>query len=445
MSIGVTRQLAQFCATLAYEDLPAPVVAQVKRIVLDSLGTALAATTLGAGCREVVALMRSLGGKPESTILGTNAKVGAAHAAFANGALTHALNYDPIGPEVGHVGVACLPAVLAVAESRELSGKDFIVAAAVAAEVTARVTAAIARTGRRPSEKFLAGQLLGYFGAAAGAARALRLPAEQAHSALGLALMQASGSMQVVLSGDPPAKAIYGAFPNFGGTQAALLAQAGIAAEVQALEGKAGLYELVYEGEYDRETLVGGLGKEFVLLGTAFKPWPTSVILHPFLEAASRLATHDAREVHVTGDSHIQPWCEPPAERRRPSNPAAAANSVLFGVAKMLCHGEVSLGDFTGEGIRDERALALAAATRYTLDDGVRGAVVSVLTSDGRTVRAAVEHPLGHPSRPVPDARLEAKFRDCCRYAALAVDAEALLDKLRRLESLPRAAVLATG
>ena len=445
---GLTRRVAEFSATLGYEDLPPPVVAHVKRIVLDSLGTALAASTLGAGCAEVVALARSLGGNAESTILGSSAKVSALHAAFANGALTHALNYDPIGPEVGHVGVACLPAVLAVAQRQRLSGKEFITAAAVAAEVTARVTAAIARTGRRPSERFLAGQLLGYFGAAAGAASALRLPPEQAHSALGLALMQASGSMQVVLSGDPPAKAIYGAFPNFGGTQAALLAQAGISAEVQALEGKAGLYGLIYDGEYRHEALVDGLGKDFLLLGTAFKPWPTSVILHPFLEAASRLAGADVgevREVCVTGDRHIEPWCEPLAERRRPSNPAAAANSVPFGVAKMLCHGDVSLGDFTGEGLRDERALAVAAATRYKLDESVRGAVVSIVTCDGRTLHAEVEHPLGHPTRPVPDTRLETKFRDCCRYAASPVDAGALLEKLRRLELLPEAAALVTG
>ena len=113
--------------------------------------------------------MRSLGGKPESAIIGTPDKVSAPNAAFANGALVHALNYDPIGGGIGHVGVVCLVAPLAMAEAIGGSpAAEFVVASAVACEVSARITAAIARTGRRPSEKFLAGQLLSYFGAAAG-------------------------------------------------------------------------------------------------------------------------------------------------------------------------------------------------------------------------------------------------------------------------------------
>src|SRR5258706_10888127 len=193
-------------------------------MILDSLGCAIAATALGDGCRETMAVMSALGGKPESTIIGLATKVSAPNAAFANGALVHALNYDPIGSEIGHLGVVCLAAPLAMAEAvGSISGRELVVASAVACEVSARMTAAIARTGRRPSEKFLAGQLLSYFGAAAGAGRVLGLDAVQMRSALGLALMQMSGSRQVVLSGDPPAKAIYGAFPNQAGVLAALL------------------------------------------------------------------------------------------------------------------------------------------------------------------------------------------------------------------------------
>ena len=60
--------------------------------------------------------------------------------------------WEPIGSEIGHVGVVCLVAPLAMAEAiGGVSGRDFIVASAVACEVSARMTAAIARTGRRPS------------------------------------------------------------------------------------------------------------------------------------------------------------------------------------------------------------------------------------------------------------------------------------------------------
>ena len=182
-SKAATAAIARFSSSLSYDDIPEATAATVKRIILDCIGTALAATTLGDGCRETVAVVVKQGGTPQSTILGVGVQTSALQAAFANGALVHALNYDPIGGEIGHVGVICLPAPLALAEAiGKTSGRELIAAATVACEVSARVTAAISRTGRRPSEKFLSGQLLSHFGAAAGAGRMLRLSLLRPHS-----------------------------------------------------------------------------------------------------------------------------------------------------------------------------------------------------------------------------------------------------------------------
>jgi 2-methylcitrate dehydratase PrpD len=241
--------LSEFAALQSFDRLPASVVETTKRIILDSLGCALAATTLGDGCRETMVVMSRLAGPPESTILGLGTKVSPTNAAFANGALVHALNYDPIGSEIGHVGVVGLVAPLAIAEAvGGITGEEFLAASAVACEVTARITSAIARAGRRPSEKFLSGQLLNYFGAAAGAGHVLGLNAEQMRSAFGLALMQMAGSRQIVLSGDPPAKAIYGAFPNQAGVLAALLSKEGLGADCDFIGEPAGLYAMIYDG-----------------------------------------------------------------------------------------------------------------------------------------------------------------------------------------------------
>src|SRR5438046_375132 len=98
--MNATQQLAAFSAALAYEDIPSDVIVGVKHLLLDTLGTTLAATTLGAGCREVTQVFADLGGKPESTILGDGRKVAAPHAAMINGALAHALNFDATGPLV---------------------------------------------------------------------------------------------------------------------------------------------------------------------------------------------------------------------------------------------------------------------------------------------------------------------------------------------------------
>lgn len=451
-SSRITDQLARFASCLNYADIPEDVILGVKRIFLDTLGTTLAASTLGVGCKEVVEVAVALGGRPESTIFGSVHKVAASHAAMANGALAHALNYDAIGPQVGHVGLVAMTP-LALAESiGGVSGKRFLSALTAGAEVTSRITAAQAETGEPSSVAFLSGQLFGYFGAAAGAGHILRIDARQMCSAFGIALMQAAGTMQVVIGGDPPAKAIYAAFPNQGGTLAAMLARAGLCAEVEALEGPAGLYEMVYQGRYVGRMVTDGLGSEYLLMQAQFKPWPTSGVIHPFIEAASLLVGQGARAddleaIEIVGASRIAPWCEPADERRRPTNAASAANSIQFNVAKVLLQGTLTLSDFTSDGIKDERALAVADRTRVTFNESQRGGCVRVRTLDGRALEAQVEAPLGHPSRPMSDEQLMCKFVDCCRHAALPLseaDIELLIDAVYNLERLDDVSQLAT-
>ena len=94
VDLMATKALATFASTLSFGDIPPETIAVAKRLVLDSLGCAIAATTLGDACPEVI---RVMSGPTGSTILGTSARATAPNAAFANGALVHALNYDAYG------------------------------------------------------------------------------------------------------------------------------------------------------------------------------------------------------------------------------------------------------------------------------------------------------------------------------------------------------------
>ncbi|HEY3115235.1 MAG TPA: MmgE/PrpD family protein, partial [Chloroflexota bacterium] len=165
--------LARFAAELTYDQLPTDVVSAIKLIILDSLGTTLAANTLGTGCAEVVQVVRGMGGVPESTLLGFGEKLPAVNAALANGAMAHALNYDN-GVGGAHVGPVTLPAALAVAErDSRVSGREFLTAMAAGGEVVTRVAQATPRTpGQNHPQPT---QIAGYFGAAVAAGRAIRL------------------------------------------------------------------------------------------------------------------------------------------------------------------------------------------------------------------------------------------------------------------------------
>jgi 2-methylcitrate dehydratase PrpD len=79
-----------------------------------------------------VALARRLGGPSESSIIGIGDKVSCSNAAFANGELINALDYDALP----HVQPFVIPPVLAAAESAEASGRDLILAIVLAEEIS---------------------------------------------------------------------------------------------------------------------------------------------------------------------------------------------------------------------------------------------------------------------------------------------------------------------
>jgi 2-methylcitrate dehydratase PrpD len=370
----LSRRWAVFASKLDYENLPSQLISVLKGLVLDTVGVALAASTLGDCCKELAALTRANAGSPECTVLGFGDRTSCLMAGFANGGLAHALNFDAMGSLGGHVGLAATPAPLALAERQgRVSGKEFLTAVAVAAEFTSRLARALKLKKVNTSEKFLEGQVLGYFGAALGAGRVLRFTPDQLHGAMGIALMQAAGTRQISLQGGP-AKAIYGAFANHGAILSVLLTEQGIDGRCAALEGPAGLFGLFYGGRFDADSLTDRLGQEFVCEQLAFKPWATSSVVRPFIRAclelarAHRLDPSAIERVVLRVGPEVVTWLEPAADRRHPRSAATAANSIFFGIAKALANGDVTLEDFTAESLIADEAGGLAERIAYTVN-----------------------------------------------------------------------------
>jgi 2-methylcitrate dehydratase PrpD len=270
------------------------------------------------------------------------------------------------------------------------------------------------------------------------------------HSALGLALMQAAGTMEIVHATASVGKCIYEAFSNQGGVQSALLAELGLPAAAASLEGEAGLFRAHFDGRYARATLVDALGDLFLLADVSFKPWPASKVTHPFVQAALELAARDA--VHAEAIDaivvHVGPWgrafCEPLAERARPRSSSTAKNSIPFTLAKALAHGRLTLADFTDAGLDDPAAHALAdrVQPRFVAElataAGTEAGIVEVRTAAG-TRSARVDVALGHPSRPLDFDAIATKFRECATYARERPAAAALdgcVDLVARLPSV---------
>jgi 2-methylcitrate dehydratase PrpD len=449
--------LAAYAANVSFDRLPGELIPALKRLLLDTLGTTLAGSTLGTGCPELLAEVRAAGGTAESTLLGFDERLPAPVAALANGAMAHALNFEDVYPGGGHLGAVTFPAALAVAERRGgVSGPEFLAALAAGAEIAARLQVAVRRADDGTSEaKPQPTQMLGYFSAAASAGRVLRLDPAPMLSALGLALMQASGNRQPVVEGTP-AKAIYAAFPNHGGVLSALLSQRGLGAACAVFEGEAGFFPTFYQGRYDPAALTERLGEEYYTLAAGFKPWPTTNRAHPFIEAALQLAaSHPSDmidEVHIRGGNYIRTFCEPLAVRQRPRTSVEAEDSIFFAVAKALVNRQVVLADFQPDGLQQPESVQLAARMRYSIDPTLGHAgIVEIRTISGQRDMCRVDKPLGDPAKPLDDAQLVAKFRDCAQYAAVGLaprtvdDVLALIDGLEHVPDVAALTALLRG
>src|SRR5256885_1926122 len=106
---SASERPAEFTRTLRYDDIPAEVVEAAKLHVLDTLGCGLAAHAVGVGTAGR-STMAELGGDGDSTVIGSEARMPAANAAFANAMLCHALDFDDThGGAVAHVSVVVSP------------------------------------------------------------------------------------------------------------------------------------------------------------------------------------------------------------------------------------------------------------------------------------------------------------------------------------------------
>jgi len=196
--------------------------------VLDTLGVAIAASSLTPESKIVADYVRDLGGKPESTILGFGGKAPAPWAVFVNGTLGHILDYDTIG-EGGHVAVATVPVAFALAErSGGTSGRHLIAAIAAGTDVHTRLSQSIDIPDWSQAEGWLATQLLGYVSGAATAGRLLELNEKQMENALGIGFNQLSGSRQMGVGAATDMRAMQAGFSGQSATLAAQLAQRGL-------------------------------------------------------------------------------------------------------------------------------------------------------------------------------------------------------------------------
>lgn len=433
--------LGRFACGLTVADLPPAALLAAKMNVFDTLACAAAGSSAPA-VAETRELALEWGGAPQATILGFGDKVPAHHAAWVNGTMSHARDYDDThDAAVLHCGVSVIPAALAAAELRgsrsgPVSGADFLAGVAAGLETICRLGVAT-RIGIIESG-FIYTPLFGHFAATIAAGRVLGLDVPQMVNAIGIAYSQVAGNHQVTRDGALTKRMQ----PGFA-AQAALvsvqLAQRGVRGAQATFDGVDGFIRVYLHGRVDGAALRDGLGTRFEFKQLSYKPYPCCRFDHTAIDAALslRAAGVDAanvRRIRVgLNNQAYEAVCTPVDVRKAPRTIVHAQFSVPFTVAAALIDGSVKLGHFTDASIRRPDILALAQRVETYVDPDIERdwgrnispAAMEIELNDGTTRAVRVDLPRGHPERPMSTADFDLKATDCCAASARTLPADA--------------------
>jgi 2-methylcitrate dehydratase PrpD len=443
MSRDPLGELLRWVCSSRYEDLPLAAVEASKTYLLNTAAAMLAGC--GApGVPEAVRQVREWGGKPESTVAVHGFKAPAPLAAFANGVMAHAMDFDDTQVGTGfHPNVSVVPALLAAAEtSQGASGRDFLLAHVLALEVACRMTLAATNRAQHP---WLTTTLFGVFGAAIAAGRIAGLGEPLLRQAVGIVYSSAGGNRQGLLDGTLIQRVQPGLCAQ-AAVSAVALARQGITGAHDVLEGRYGLYPSYYGGDYERETLTRNLGSDFRMLDLALKPYPCCSYSQEPIDATLDLvrehgfgADDVAEAVVCVVSKHAAGLVDRPYEPR--SCPQVDAQfSMQYVIAAAISRKALGVADFQAQALCDPAVRALSRRVRVEVD-AEREGNVELRMKDGRVLSHRVPLARGHPKRPLRPQELEEKLRECGALAAWSSARIASLQQgIAGLENLPRAA-----
>ena len=426
--MSLSLRLAEHVATMPYEALTPAAIEAAKRSLLDALAVSLGASGLEPACAPFVAQALAAQGAPHCTILGFDEKAPAPLAAFANGALAHALDYeDAYDGAPLHPNAALVPAALAIAEARGgVSGREFLAALATSCDLVCRLALCV----RTPAEAggWYPPPIYAAYGATAAAARLLGLDARALLDAFTLTLCQATCSGEIKNSPHAILRAVRDAFPAQTGVIAAQIAARGAPGFDAPFEGEFGFFRLFVAGDYDPDVLLRDLGQHFLGADVSFKPWPSCRGTHAFIEGALALrqapdyAADAVERIDLRGGALQQMLVKPIETKRAPRTAIDAKFSLPYTVALALTHGRVALDDFTGEALADPAILALAHRVHHDVTEefgrgNASSGVMSVHLRSGAVLARTVIEPRGAPANPMSWDDLVTKAIDCAARA----------------------------
>jgi len=408
---GITARLGRWAAGFKLDDAPQEVIDRMKTLVLDYLRVVSVGASL-PWSRSARRLVLSLAGHEQSTVLLYGDRIDPARAAFINGSFAHACDLDDthVG-SMHHAGASVWPAVFAIAERDNLSGRAVLEAGICGYEASLRI--GLAAQPAMFHRGFIPTPICGTFGAAVAVGKLLGFDATEMAGTIGAATTYAGGLAQFYHSGSFT-KRINGGKAAESGVMSALLVREGIWGPRDILEGEAGFFR-AFSGPSKPELVTDELGERFRLMEVSTKAHAAAGRVQASLDAGLLLGAAHRPKADAIDDVEvgIPKVIEGRLTHNDPPDLQSAQVSVPFGIAMTLLLGGsrganagMRPADFEA-GLKSPDVCALAARVRCVVDPEVEaltdtGVVPSRVTlklANGQQFVQWVEQPRGSPER----------------------------------------------
>jgi 2-methylcitrate dehydratase len=439
--MNLAERLSEYSRAIEYSDLDGRTILEAKKRVLDSIGCAI-----GAFNESPVRIARKVIGAAypgkAATILGTRTRSSPDMAAFVNGLMVRYFDYNDtyLSKEPAHPSDN-ISACLAVAEKEASSGKDLLVAIALAYEVQCRLCDA-AEIRRRGWDHVCYGSV----SSALAAGRLMGLSQERLTHAVNISL-NAHIAMRQVRAGELSEwKGCSFANSARNAVFASLLAREGMTGPSPIFEGEMGFFKQVSGPfELDPEAF-GGRRGSFKLPETYLKYYPaeyhSQTAIWAALAAKKKIRSVDEVQA-VEIDTHEAGYTilGKDKEKWEPSTKETADHSLPYIVGMALLEGKVDNSTYAQKKLKDPRTLEFLKKITVTEDKALTEMYpksianrITLRLRDGRTVVEQVNDPRGHPSNPMSNEEVEAKFRRLTKRLLGESKAEKVLQFVWNLE-----------
>ncbi|MFC9979085.1 MmgE/PrpD family protein [Gordonia sp. NPDC127522] len=447
------RRLASWATGLSLDAIPEKTRRAALRHLLDGLGNGIGARRRDQG-GPGLSVARGLGGPAQAHPLGDAEAISAPAAAFANGVLMHALDFDDThAGALVHPTTVVAPAVLAVAEEVGATGAQAVTALVAGLEVACRLGAAAPHGFH--ARGLHATAVVGPLAGAVAAGLLYGADTDVLTDAIGIAASSSGGLLEFLDTG-ANTKTLHPGNAGLSGVLAARLAVAGASGPESVLEGRRGLYRALADRDIDPDTIVADLGTRWEGATIGIKPYPSCQLMHASLDAvAAALAA--AREdgadpapqritsifVDVHPDS-LDIVCGPGTGTRAPRSVYDAKFDLPWSVAALVHDGAVTVDTYAEHSIaRSEVATTAGLVEVVSVPDdrpAADAAGRAVITfEDSTRVVGEVPCSRGTSGQPMDDDAVAEKFRG---NTGGGDDTEALVDAVFGLCDAPSVAPL---